>query len=443
MELIEQLNIVENSANITNIDPQSLMVDIEGMHSNIVTGNYTSYTPEALLGSIPSWTQPYKKPVIMHHNEKDGKIIGRIINVSSKESDTRSGTPALLFTVNIPDEDGKKQTQDGRLATVSVGISASDVRCSICGANVAECQCEHKRGEKYNGNVCYWEIRSFKGKELSYVITPSDPYAHIIKVYSPNNDEKSLKEQEDMDNENATIQLEEQKMLNNENADSNNDIENNVKNTDISKSNQTEEKNNIDNASSVETASAESTTNEQSISEESAVNVNDTAQVQNTDTNSLLIDELIKRLNEKTCECKEMECELKWCRNDAESLRHQLSALELKYKMLLAAKFNECRTNNGQPIIEAEELSKRTIESIEDSINDMTIAINESKEENNIINNESENKVDDLNIIEGLQQVESPVNIINDNINNDCTKTENVVDMKETFNSLITKLYNY
>lgn len=442
MELIEQLNIVENSANIANIDPQSLMVDIEGMHSNIVTGNYTSYTPEALIGSIPSWTQPYKKPVIMHHNEKDGKIIGRIINVSSKENSTRSGTPALLFTVNIPDEDGKKQTQDGRLATVSVGISASDVRCSICGANVAECQCEHKRGEKYNGKVCYWEIRSFKGKELSYVITPSDPYAHIIKVYSPTNDKKSLKEQEDMNNENATIQLEEQEMLNNENADSNNDIENNVKDTSILESTQTEENNNVDNVSSIESTQTESAQENQLITEDSVDNVNDTIQTQNTDTKDILVNELVRLLTEKTCECKGMECELKWHRDNVEVLRHQLAALELKYKMLLAAKFNECRANNGQPVIEAEELSKRTIESIEDSINDMTMTINESKEENNLIDNAADNE-SDVNIIENLQQVESPVDIITEKINNDCTKTAHVVDIKEAFDSLITKLYNY
>lgn len=168
-----------------DISPESIMVDIEGIHVG-PTRNYTWYTEQALQGSVPTWTKPYLRPLIMHHNEKDGKIIGRIRFVTYTDKNTRSGTGTLLFTANVPDKDGKEQIQDGRLKTVSIGAIVHDCRCSICGQNIAEDgPCEHERGQKYDGKTCYWMIYSMEAKELSYVIVPSDIYAHNVRVYKP------------------------------------------------------------------------------------------------------------------------------------------------------------------------------------------------------------------------------------------------------------------
>lgn len=177
------LNVSEAASD--NMSPDSIMVDIEGIHVG-PTRNYTWYTEQALQGSVPTWTKPYLRPLIMHHNEKDGKIIGRIKFVTYTDKNTRSGTGALLFTANVPDKDGKEQIQDGRLKTVSIGAIVHDCRCSICGHNIAEDgPCEHERGQKYDDKTCYWMIYSMEAKELSYVIVPSDVYAHNIRVYNP------------------------------------------------------------------------------------------------------------------------------------------------------------------------------------------------------------------------------------------------------------------
>lgn len=170
----------------------SVMVDIEGIHVG-PTRNFTWYTEEALKSSVPTWTKPYQRPLILHHNEKDGKIIGRVLAANYTDVNTRSKTGALVFTCNVPDEDGKRGVRDGRLKTVSIGVIAHDVRCSICGHIISEYgECEHERGVEYDGNVCYWMIYSMEAKELSYVIVPSDIYAHNIKFYSPG--EKNLSE---------------------------------------------------------------------------------------------------------------------------------------------------------------------------------------------------------------------------------------------------------
>ena len=188
----EKINLTELYAD-TMIDEDSIMVDIEGIHSKI-TRNYTYYEPECLKESVPLWTQPYERPVIMHHNERDGVIIGRIKAVEYTDKNTRSGTPALVFTTNIPHEEGKKGVKNGTLSTVSIGAIAHDVRCSICGANLAEYGlCEHEKGETYDGKLCYWIIKKMEPKELSYVIVPSDIYAHNLRVYKPQEASRLLK----------------------------------------------------------------------------------------------------------------------------------------------------------------------------------------------------------------------------------------------------------
>ena len=183
-------NMTESSVE-TYVDENSLMVDIEAIHSR-VTRNNTYYSPECLKDSVPYWTNPYERPVIMHHNEKDGVIIGRIKSVEYKEAGTRTGTPALVFTANIGDDEGKKGIKNGTLSTVSIGVIAHDLRCSICGTNLAEeGLCEHEKGETYDGKLCYWIINKMEPKEVSYVIVPSDIYAHNLRVYEAVKKKKS------------------------------------------------------------------------------------------------------------------------------------------------------------------------------------------------------------------------------------------------------------
>ena len=166
------------------ISPDSKMVDIEGIHS-IVTRNFTYNTPTCLKKSAPYWTTPYERPVIMHHNDRDGIQIGRI-KVAEYLEETRAKSPGFLFTCNIGDEAGIKGVKNGTLSTVSIGAVIHKATCSICGQNIAaEGECEHQRGRKYDGKLCYWLMEEMEPKELSYVIVPSDRYANTVRIYKP------------------------------------------------------------------------------------------------------------------------------------------------------------------------------------------------------------------------------------------------------------------
>lgn len=198
------INLTEGHAE-TYMAEDSIMVDIEAIHSR-VTRNNTYYSPKCLKESVPYWTNPYKVPVIMHHNEKDGQIIGRVHSAEYTEVNTRGNTPALIFTANVGDEEGKKGIKNGTLSTVSIGVIAHDLRCSICGTNLAEeGLCEHEKGEYYDvdgeNQLCYWIIEKMEPKEVSYVIVPSDAYAHNLRVYDAIKKKKSeVKESMELNN---------------------------------------------------------------------------------------------------------------------------------------------------------------------------------------------------------------------------------------------------
>ena len=195
---INPINLTESAHYSNRVAPNSLMVDIEGLHS-VVTRNDTFYTDEAMRDSEKYWTHPYERPVIMHHNEKDGITIGRVKRAYWTDKNTRSGTGALRFVTNIGHKEGLEGINNGSLSTVSVGLIAHDVRCSICGKQIeldmdGHPECGHYKGASYDGKHCYWVIHKFEPKELSFVIVPSDPYAHILRVYKPDSKDLNLSE---------------------------------------------------------------------------------------------------------------------------------------------------------------------------------------------------------------------------------------------------------
>lgn len=197
----------EETPSVDSIHPDSLIVEIEGIHgAPFATRNYTRYMPQCLKKSVPLWTEPYRRPLIKHHNEENGEPIGRIIAAEYTTKNTRSGTPALKFVVNVPDKDAIENIKNGLLLTTSIGNTAHDVRCSICGEHITDaeegCPSGHQRGVNYNTEngmqTCYWDIYEMEPKELSYVDVPSDMYAKNIKMYSASEKKSSPQIKESM-----------------------------------------------------------------------------------------------------------------------------------------------------------------------------------------------------------------------------------------------------
>jgi DNA repair exonuclease SbcCD ATPase subunit len=346
------------------ISPNSLMVDIEGIHVG-PTRNFTRYMESALKSSERSWTRPYEKPLIMHHNEKDGKIIGRVKAVHYTDINTRSGTGALVFTTNVPDKDGMEQVQDGRLTTVSIGIIGHDVRCSICGHNIAEAgPCEHERGQIYGGEICYWDIYEMEGKELSYVIVPSDIYAKNIRIYKPTVKKAQITENLQIHKGVSTLNLTEAEVK--QLQDDKQNLETQLKEAqDELKTTQDE----------LKAAKEEVQTLKDAAPSESEV------ELKHQEEKKELEDKLKEaqgKLQEAQDKLKEIEGELTQEKSLRESLESKSIEQNTATKQALAENYSMLRKLAGKPDMAMEKIQERTQDSLIDAIRDLKEELGES-----------------------------------------------------------------
>jgi hypothetical protein len=159
---------------------KKLIVQMEAIHVGR-TANYTFYTEQGLKDGLNSWTHPYNKPVLTHHNSHNGETIGRILRAEFAET-TMSGRKGLIFTCEITDPEAVEKVLDGRYQTVSIGATTDKVTCNLCGTDRTKEWCEHWRGEEYEGQVCHYSIGTTFGREVSYVNVPADEDAGNFSV---------------------------------------------------------------------------------------------------------------------------------------------------------------------------------------------------------------------------------------------------------------------
>lgn len=181
---------------------RKLIVQMEAIHVGR-TANYTYYTEEGLKAGLESWTKPYNKPVLTHHNQHNGEPIGRILRAEFSDS-TMSGRKGLIFTCEITDPDAIEKVLDGRYSTVSIGATTDKVICNICGTDRTKEWCDHWKGEEYDGQTCHYIIGTTYGREVSYVNVPSDENAGNFSISIEDEDETSASSKE---SESTTLQI--------------------------------------------------------------------------------------------------------------------------------------------------------------------------------------------------------------------------------------------
>ena len=390
---------IETNVSDEAIDPNSLMVEIEGIHAYPhATRNFTRYMPKCLKNSISLWTTPYRRPLIKHHNEENGEIIGRICAAEYKTSKTLSGTPALVFTVNIPGEEAKKDVKNGILSTASIGAMAYDVRCSICGTHLEDGdECEHERGREYTVNgkkeVCYWDVYSIEPKELSYVIVPSDIYAKNTKIYPATNSRNKPIIKECLNNKGV------KKMPNND------DLEKELK----------EAKDKIAKLEQdIKDLTEDKTNSENKISEL-------------TETNSKLAKQ-VADLNEaknKLEEEKQEELHLR------EGVENALAEAKKETREYMVHTLQAMRQAIGKEALADEMIKNRTVDSIKDSICDL-------KEEFNL----KTSKKNPVNSLPNPDNLKNPTLANNKPVKEKKEKQNSNIDLEEGLKNIVGSLFN-
>ena len=360
-------------ADVDALDPDSLMVEIEGIHAApFATRNYTRYTAKCLKNSVPSWTEPYRRPVIKHHNEETGEPIGRVVDVKYVNRDTRSGTPALVFTINVPDKAAKESIQNGLLSTVSIGVIAHDVRCSICGKPIIDadegCEEHHQRGVTYqteNGQqTCYWDIHEMEAKEISYVDVPSDMYAKNIDIYPATNQQANTPTFKE--SANSKIRQKGEHHMPQENKEH------------MEKISELEKE--VDGLKEIN----ESLTKEKDELKK---------EIDGLKANLTELEESKKELEASK---SELEATVEEATHIKESMEKEIADAKAEIKKNLAETFIMMREALGQKITDEEAIKKRAVESLKDSIVDMKESFVKKEEKKDILNpKEMANSVED------------------------------------------------
>lgn len=162
-------------------NPSKLLVTVEAIHAGL-TKNKTFYPADSLQSSVDSWTKPYPKPVLTHHNTH-GEPVGRVIKAEFKNSVLNPGTQAIQLELSINDEKTIQKVLDKRYMTMSIGGSAKKAVCSVCAKNIVqEGFCGHRKGKSYDGKEAYWIIGEMEFDEVSWVNVPADSNAQVIDI---------------------------------------------------------------------------------------------------------------------------------------------------------------------------------------------------------------------------------------------------------------------
>jgi regulator of replication initiation timing len=159
--------------------PSKIVTVVEAIH-NGMTKNFTYYPADKLEQSAPTWTDPYRKPVLKNHDTYT-EPLGRVI----KQEFVKSSIDPNLFTIRlhleITDPDTIAKVLDGRYHTLSIGGSTDSCICSICNKDIVkEGFCGHWKGRTYEGKQAFWTIGNMTFDEISFVNVPADANAQVI-----------------------------------------------------------------------------------------------------------------------------------------------------------------------------------------------------------------------------------------------------------------------
>ena len=161
--------------------PKRFIATINCTHSGYINGNNTWYLEEDMANAVGTWTSPYQRPVLTHHELKKDPI-GRVLSAKYVKMNDMKGFNKpkgyIQLTAEVNDMDAVSKIKDKRYNTVSISTDASTASCSICGQDITKKGlCEHERGKKYDGKKCFWYLGGLRYKEVSYVNAPADEYA--------------------------------------------------------------------------------------------------------------------------------------------------------------------------------------------------------------------------------------------------------------------------
>lgn len=215
----EKHRLMDEALNLQDADRRGLRVQFSLSHSGRRINNRI-YTPKGQRDSVSTWTEPYPKPILLHHDEKQDPI-GRFTRVVWRPIDQQAiqffdhitdyagikralesddprtiykalkrnklllderwpGVGVLDAEARIHDENAIEKFLDGRYLTFSASATTDRYVCGICESDWAQGDfCEHSPGKVVDGEVGTFITGKFIGREGSIVNKPADALSQV------------------------------------------------------------------------------------------------------------------------------------------------------------------------------------------------------------------------------------------------------------------------
>ncbi len=168
---------------------------------NEVDRDYERFTVEALFELEKLFVG---KTGIFDHNPKAENQTARIYRceveaIEGRKTSTGDQYFRLRASAYMPRTKGNEelimQIESGICKEVSVGCASKKSTCSVCSSQRGVSHCSHRKGEVYNGKLCYFELSDITDAyEWSFVAVPAQREAGVIKNF----EEIKGKEHKDM-----------------------------------------------------------------------------------------------------------------------------------------------------------------------------------------------------------------------------------------------------
>ena len=133
------------------------------------------------------------KTGIFDHNAKSTSQTARIFKTwveTDKSKRNSLGEPycalkAKAYMVRTGENEALiSEIEGGIKKEVSVSCAVSKAKCSICGADLRKRECDHSRGKRYSGMLCYAELSEpTDAYEWSFVAVPAQRGAGVTKSF--------------------------------------------------------------------------------------------------------------------------------------------------------------------------------------------------------------------------------------------------------------------
>ena len=195
-ELILDAEIINDESTFVDSSKSKNSVWLVATHSDMII-NKRIYTPNALKSGAHTFIKPFKKPVLVHHDEKKDAI-GRVQESYYFEKEDwgaaerlvgkdhidfpEKASGAIVLRAIISDKEAWEKVEDERYKSVSIGFMSGAAYCNICGANWSDGKCKHVPGKKYGKETMYLIVEDMTFKEISFINTPADDYAIAVNA---------------------------------------------------------------------------------------------------------------------------------------------------------------------------------------------------------------------------------------------------------------------